>query len=334
MTEPGITIADLERIQSIVPDLPLAKVIEMARWINEMRIPDGPAVSIVEGPETAAALCAQGSSVREIPNSDRPSGYAYSRPRPQPEFEPDAEADIPVFLKAVTQDPEPTPEPVEQAEEAPSSVPDRRGEPWTGEEEARALALRNRGFTVRQIADELGRPIPATGQKLKKLANPKPPKTPKARGRFAQPAPDPAQKQPHWTPDQVTKAKDGLAEGKPIEEVAAELKRTPLAVAAKLKRSEPEGDPQLTTAQREVLKRLEALDDDFTPEDDEYLCDGIVGRTPLGVIADQLGCDVATVKARWAAIVGLDPADLRKGVPIDLQTNTLAMVRYRAKAAT
>lgn len=87
----------------------------------------------------------------------------------------------------------------------------------------------------------------------------------------------------------------------------------------------------MTGAQRDLMVRIMRLDDDFTPQDDLYLVEAILGRTPLDVIADHLGCDIAAVKNRWVALVGFDPTKRPGGMPLQLQSDLVAVLRVLAE---
>lgn len=89
----------------------------------------------------------------------------------------------------------------------------------------------------------------------------------------------------------------------------------------------------MTGAQRDLMARVMRLEDDFTPQDDLYLVEAILGRRPLDVIADQLGCDQAAVKARWQALLGFDPKVRKGGVPLDLQSDLVVVLRQLAGEA-
>lgn len=256
MTGAAISIAELETMAEIAPDMPAHMVVKFARWVAEMR-PEP--VSIVEGPETAAVQAEQSPAwpCVEIP-SPAGSGYAYAPPRPEPDETPANPA-------------------------PPPAAPDRTGMPWEVDEVETALKMHNGGAIGREIAGALGRPIHATYAMLKKA-------------------------HAGWRPKPAAR----LDQAAPVERAAA---------------------PDLTSSQRQMMARIMRLPDDFTPADDLYLADQVLQRTPLDQIGDHLGCTAVAVKVRWAALVDIDPDELRKGVPLRVQEDLMIVLRHLAGQA-
>lgn len=88
----------------------------------------------------------------------------------------------------------------------------------------------------------------------------------------------------------------------------------------------------LTVIQRSVLQHLQRLSDDFMPSDDLHLAEQLAKGTPIEVIADDLGCDVKTVQARWKAFL-FEHITSDKGVlTIQGQSDLLHVLRHRAAA--
>ena len=86
---------------------------------------------------------------------------------------------------------------------------------------------------------------------------------------------------------------------------------------------------RLTNRQNELIDHLNKLPDTFAPEDDLYLAESLFQRVSIGIIADQLGCDEATVRGRFRAMQN-DSIRNSKGVlTIDGQADLLVALRYR-----
>lgn len=167
-----------------------------------------------------------------------------------------------------------------------------------------AVEMWHSGKSAREIAATLNRPLASTKNKLARM-----------------------------------RAKKGKPAAKPKTQTAQDAKRF-LETVAPVAPPDPVAAPKppclspvLTGAQRELMMRIIQLPDDFTPADDLYLAEQIIARTGLELIADQLGCDRQAVLARWAALLGMDPADLRRGVPLQMQTDLMLVLRQLAGEA-
>ena len=178
---------------------------------------------------------------------------------------------------------------------------------WSHAEIRTALDMHSLGRSAAVIAARLGRPVQGTAFMLRKLKSgwrpagwaDKPANTP---------TPQPA------APVQPAPAAPPVA---PVPSVAL----VPMSSQAR----------PMTGAQRDLMVRIMRLGDDFTPQDDFYLVEEILGRTPLDVIADHLGCDIAAVKNRWVALVGFDPTKRPGGLPLQLQSDLVAVLRVLAE---
>lgn len=221
-------------------------------------------------------------------------------PNPAPEPAPD-DAALAAFDAAIAADgpmlPPVAPQPVDPPVSAPPVRVDQRPKAWTHDEVRTALDMRNKGQAVPAIASRLGRPVPGTAFMLHKL-----------RGGL-RPA--------------------GYAD-KPAE--TTQPAQSPTATVPTVKPS-PMPSHSLTDAQRKIMARVMRMDDDFTPQDHLYLVEGIIGKMPLNVIADQLGCDIPAARSRWIALVGYDPTKDPSGWPVQEQRDLVAVLLVLASEA-
>lgn len=65
------------------------------------------------------------------------------------------------------------------------------------------------------------------------------------------------------------------------------------------------------------------------PADDLALFDGMTGGQTVAQIADDLGCDAATVKSRWRAVCGLGA----NGLTTDQRALLGHALQFRAREA-
>ncbi|SFY18359.1 hypothetical protein SAMN04244548_02984 [Paracoccus pantotrophus] len=79
-----------------------------------------------------------------------------------------------------------------------------------------------------------------------------------------------------------------------------------------------------------LLDHLRGLPDDFTAEDDVYLVEGLLSGTPAAVIADQLGCNLKAVAARFRSMQTEEILTVKGQLTLSGQQDLLAAVRYRA----
>lgn len=290
-----VPLADIERVASIAPDMPARQVAEMLRWIAELQ-----AIAVVPRPCDDDVTRIMGMKT---------VGYPQTQIFPIPMTTPPINRAEPVAV--VEPDPQPAHAPQSYAEKARASIKAARQPTtasrsgvWTDAEIREAMALKNRGKTHSEIARELGR----TTRAIDNLMHRQRAKT------AAKPAPTPTQ-QP----------------AAPVQPVAAKSFIVPDDFTRTIPSEKIAPPSSLTAAQRDLMARIMQLDDDFTPADDLYLVDAIIGRTPFNVIADQLGCDIPTVKARWVALVGFDPTKRPGGLPLEAQADLLAVVRALAE---
>lgn len=88
--------------------------------------------------------------------------------------------------------------------------------------------------------------------------------------------------------------------------------------------------PDLSMRQNWLLDHLRGLPDDFTPEDDLYLVEGLLGGTPPAVVADQLGCDLKAVVGRFRSMQTEEILTVKGQLTLSGQQDLLAACRYRA----
>lgn len=113
----------------------------------------------------------------------------------------------------------------------------------------------------------------------------------------------------------------------PPAEVAPAPPAPPAAPVPKAETFQP-----LTRRQQLLVDHVGRLPDDFEPADDLWLAESLAKGTPIDVIADQLGCDSATARARFRAML-TDGIKTPKGtITTDGQADLLAALRYRAGA--
>ncbi|WP_304619873.1 hypothetical protein [Paracoccus sediminilitoris] len=188
---------------------------------------------------------------------------------------------------------------------------------WTEEEGRRLLAARAKGVPFKVIAKELGRTVRACEQRMTKLAKESLPSradmTPPKQGN---PASAVAVKAP--TPAPVTKAPASFASSPAPKEA--------------VKADDAQLRAPLNEKQRRILDGLCKLSDDFEPEDDLLLAEGVIGRQALELIADELGCETKDVKNRWKAMMFEDVVDWRGHPTIGGQSDLLTALRARIQS--
>lgn len=136
-----------------------------------------------------------------------------------------------------------------------------------------------------------------------------------------------------------------IGSGKSVPEIARILGRPEHGTRFRLKklrsRAVPapdapavETEKPLTCNQQAVLRHLGGLADDFTAADDLYLVEKSCQGVPMDVVADDLGCDVRTVKQRWRALMCEAVTDPRGTGRLTLsgQVDLLFALRHRAAA--
>lgn len=205
-----------------------------------------------------------------------------------------------------------------QQAELPAPVPpapapdDKAGSPWSDEEKAEAVRMKSEGFSASHIAKVIGRPHPATRAMLAKLAKEK--------------APPPAEVAP--APPVPPAAPAPKAE-KPASAVV-KMTAAPAPAPAEPEPPKAETFQPLTRRQQLLVDHVGRLPDDFEPADDLWLAESLAKGTPIDVIADQLGCDSATARARFRAML-TDGIKTPKGtITTDGQADLLVALRYRA----
>ena len=340
MRDPVVSLADIDRLAGYAPTMSAHQMSKMLRWIAEIRndaeqrinlySPDVP----VWKPEAwVMGPTAQGR-VMSVPDPlaspTTPAGEPVVASMPE---EIDFKALVDGVFKDLEQSPckEPAPatapdaqhepepetrsEPVQVPDEtapvsgpvntAPGPEPKPAGE-WSEDEIQTALLMQEGGSAAKAIAKALNRPLGGTQFMLHKLRSGW---RPRSRSQRAKPAVTPAP-----------------AAAKPITPATPPITVQPKVTPVPM----PSQAGPLTGAQRTLMARIMRTDDDFTPADDLYLCEQIIARTGLDLIADQLGCDAATVKARWHALLGFDPKTVKGGIPLDLQADLLTVLRQLA----
>ncbi|OJH46156.1 hypothetical protein [Paracoccus sp. SM22M-07] len=188
---------------------------------------------------------------------------------------------------------------------------------WTEEEGRRLLAARAKGVPFKVIAEELGRTVRACEQRMTKLAKLSPSSpadvTPPKRNESASPV---AVKAP--TPAPVTKAPASFVSSPAPKEA--------------VKADDAQLRAPLNEKQRRIFDSLCKLSDDFEPEDDLLLAEGVIGRQALELIADELGCETKDVKNRWKAMMFEDVVDWRGHPTIGGQSDLLTALRARIQS--
>lgn len=301
-----VPLSDIDRAAQIAPEMPARQFAEMMRWIAELQ------PTAVTLPPLSDDDCARIEAMLAAP---APAPIIHS---PAPSLPPDdtpelAKLDAAIF-EPVEPQPAAAPQPTAQVKPAALSYTEKtqakiKAAPaeWSVSEIRSALEMLNKGWTAAAIAKALDRPRPGTQFMIGKLRKGW---RPKGWDQHVKAAPAPAA--PSVQPAAVASP--------------AALAVTPLPTVAPA----PMPSQSLTGAQRELMERVKRLDDDFTPQDDLYLAEAVIGRTPLDVIGDQLGCDIATVRARWVDLIGFDPKVTKGGVPLQLQTDLVTVLRMIA----
>ena len=136
----------LEKLAGLLPDITLRQALPLIQWIDDL-----------------------GAFGARIEMSGQPYNFEFAG-MSLPAFVHDAPvaAPLPDPIEAAPV------APVPQPEVAPDPVrvttePPRKINVWTDAEKDRAMALKAEGYTIREIADQLGRPEPGTGWMLRKL---------------------------------------------------------------------------------------------------------------------------------------------------------------------
>lgn len=261
--------------------------------------------------------------------------------------------------------PQPTP-----AEAAPEVAPagDRAGMPWTAADDQRLERLRAAGKSVRDCAEALGRPVPATQMRLSRLRKPdgetrltktkrdtigpaaaaQKPVAPAARAEAPKrtgeaPVREAAQKIPA----------QGAQAGKAVSEPAAgagaagdhfsmpggergglqphcQAENAPVQVAAS---AATEAAPRPAWF-REIDAMLTAIGyrGGFTPAIDLAIVECIAGQDAPEVVADELGMEVRTMRERFVQLTP-DCVDRhgRRKVTVEDQQRLLTVLRARVK---
>ncbi|ETD02902.1 hypothetical protein U717_04320 [Rhodobacter capsulatus R121] len=253
--------------------------------------------------------------------------------------------------------PQPTP-----AEAAPEAAPagDRAGLPWTAADDQRLEQLRAAGKSVRDCAEALGRPVPATQMRLSRLRKPdgetrltktkrdtsgpaaaaqKPVKpaalaeAPKRTGEA--PVREAAQKIP------AQGAQAGRAVSKPAAGAGAAGDHSQLANGGTVLGGGGlvgERAPQDTAPRpawfREIDATLTAIGyrGGFTPAIDLAIVECIAGQNAPEVVADELGMEVRTMRERFVQLTP-DCVDRhgRRKVTVEDQARLLTVLRARAE---
>lgn len=234
------------------------------------------------------------------------------------------------------------------AADSPATGTDRTapvaGSRWSEAEIATARRMLAAGFSGSAIAAELGRPLPATYQKIKKLRASKPipagpraapvqkPAEPAAQGgqgpvsAGVTPAPETAPAAP-MNGQRVSPA----PAVSPAVDAGAAGPRTQSPVQASLQQrvSPPPvaPDPARPLWWREIEATLNALGykGGWSASDDLALAEGLAKGVQLPILADQLGHEPAACKARFIALTP-------DGVTIEGQSHLLQVLRHRAGA--
>ncbi|WP_108500515.1 hypothetical protein [Paracoccus indicus] len=187
---------------------------------------------------------------------------------------------------------------------------------WTEGERQHLLEARAKGVPFKVIAEELGRTVRACEQRFAKLCKSTHAPAPKVTASTLDKPARPVQ------PKAVLPA--------PVAQANAAYATTPAKASAKA-----EVAPHAATLnekQRRILDGLCKLSDDFEPEDDLLLAEGLIGRRALELIADELGCETKDVKDRWRAMMFEDVVDWRGHPTIGGQSDLLTALRARVQA--
>ncbi|WP_444452552.1 hypothetical protein ACTTAI_16250 [Rhodobacter capsulatus] len=253
--------------------------------------------------------------------------------------------------------PQPTP-----AEAAPEAAPagDRAGMPWSAEDDQRLAQLRASGKTVRDCAEALGRPVPATQMRLSRLRKPdadtRLTKTKRDTSGPAAAAPKPvkpavqaiAPKGSAEAADPVTAKRDpaqgaqaGKAVSKPAAVAGAAGDHSKLASGGTVlgggglvgERATQEAAPRPAWF-REIDAMLTALGykGGFAPAIDLAIVECIAGQNAPEVVADELGMEVRTMRERFVQLTP-DCVDRngRRKVTVEDQARLLTVLRARAE---
>ena len=186
--------------------------------------------------------------------------------------------------------------PAAASDPEPAPIPSRAGEPWTDEEDARAIEMKRDGMSARKIAEALGRPVQGTCFRLSKVLQ----------DRIKQPAKSPTAKSPAAIPAEP-QTKGDTPKG--------------AAVAA------PQFDPTTPLWFRQLDAVLTAIGykTPWTPALDLELVEELARGRRVAEVAADMKIDAAAVKARWFALTP-------DGRPtITEQEQLLKVLRHRAQ---
>lgn len=232
-------------------------------------------------------------------------------------------AQVPAFLRRVPAPapeakaaPEPAPETKPAPEARPTAKPlakkTKAGEPWTDDEDQRAIDLKVAGLSTAEIAARLNRPAPGTEFRLKtKLA------------------PRIAEERARRVADAEAARRDDPAP------VATKAKPAHVAPAPAAKPAPaPQPDDGLPYWQRALRANLNALGHvaPFTAQTDLDLMECLARGDGLAGAVDRTGIAKEALRARFAALksaVGLHAADT---LMIEDQTRLLVELRARVAA--
>jgi len=219
---------------------------------------------------------------------------------PDPQIENPAPApveidDVPGLASPLIKADRPT-APAAASDPEPAPIPSRAGEPWTDEEDARAIEMKRDGMSARKIAEALGRPVQGTCFRLSKVLQ----------DRIKQPAKSPAAKSPAAIPAEPQTKAD-----------------TPKGAAV----AAPQFDPTTPLWFRQLDAVLTAIGykTPWTPALDLELVEELARGRRVAEVAADMKIDAAAVKARWFALTP-------DGRPtITEQEQLLKVLRHRAQ---
>lgn len=87
--------------------------------------------------------------------------------------------------------------------------------------------------------------------------------------------------------------------------------------------------PGLTGAQRDIMRHLDSLDDNFAPEDDLAIIEGLGKGVSVKALAADMDCSVDLVTDRWRAMMAPDITDRHGRITIDGRRDLLAAAKAR-----
>lgn len=169
---------------------------------------------------------------------------------------------------------------------------------WTADEDRRLLEMRDDRHSYDKIAETLGRTPRACEQRMARLT--------KRAGAS-------------------NKTKMALPRTAPT---------TANAVAAPPAPPPPAAVPAgLTSSQRGLVLHLDSLDDNFSPEDDLAIIEGLAKGMTARALAADMDCSAVLVGERWRAMLQDSIADRHGRITIDGRRDLLAAARARIEAA-